>query len=307
MLMNPAPQTEINQHTDAPPEQNAITAVGPDLAASAKQFSLAPGLYAVTIGDAADRTSVTDGVALPITNVQVLGWEKMPGSRVFATGAEPGWAGPRGGTIVIQILPPGGRVLMTTYRPSGEAPIPLSVKIAPLGHPAVLPGCESQGAVAAAGSDRTTPESDVGNHPSGTSFGVTTRITLALREIGEIDYSGDDWAGEKSGTSIVEAFSVMPLNGVDDTDLEYKAFGPNGLETPWVRGARLCGSRGRGIALTGFAVRVSPRLQGKFDVVYQGAFTNSGHSAPHRNGEPCKGTDPGDCLEGVRIGLQARH
>jgi hypothetical protein len=90
------------------------------------------------------------------------------------------------------------------------------------------------------------------------------------------------------------------------TDIEYKAYGPGGRETPWVTAAALCGTRGQGIALTGFAIRLAAEPSERFDVVYQGAFVESGVTGPRRNGEPCVPSRIDDALEAMHIRLIER-
>jgi hypothetical protein len=53
--------------------------------------------------------------------------------------------------------------------------------------------------------------------------------------------------------------------------------------------------------LTGFAVRLAPHLRDRFDVIYQGAFFNSGASKTYRNGEACLPAQHDDVLEAVNL------
>src|SRR5262249_2789949 len=97
----------------------------------------------------------------------------------------------------------------------------------------------------------------------------------------------------------IEAFSVRPLEKLAPTDIEYKAYGPGGRETPWVTSAALCGTRGQGVALTGFAIRLTGEASERFDAVYEGAFAESGVSGQRRNGEPCVPSRVDDALEAM--------
>jgi hypothetical protein len=90
------------------------------------------------------------------------------------------------------------------------------------------------------------------------------------------------------------------------TDIEYKAYGRGGRETPWVTAAALCGTRGQSIPLTGFALRLAAGPSERFDVVYQGAFVESGVSPPRRNGEACLPSRIDDGLEAMHIRLIER-
>jgi hypothetical protein len=89
-------------------------------------------------------------------------------------------------------------------------------------------------------------------------------------------------------------------------DIEFKALGPNRRQTPWVTDAKLCGTRGQGLPLTGFAVRMAPHVGERFDVVYQGAFFESGIVGPHRNGELCVAPLADDPLEALNLRITRR-
>jgi hypothetical protein len=89
-------------------------------------------------------------------------------------------------------------------------------------------------------------------------------------------------------------------------DIEFKALGPNRRQTPWVTDAKLCGTRGQGMPLIGFAIRMAPHLADRFDVVYQGAFFESGVVGPNRNGELCVAPLADDPLEAISVRV-VRH
>jgi len=68
----------------------------------------------------------------------------------------------------------------------------------------------------------------------------------------------------------------------------------------------LCGTRGRGLPLIGFAVRVAPQRADRFEVVYQGSFFAGGISPLQQNGAPCRATTADDPLEAINIRLIER-
>ncbi|TMJ68334.1 MAG: hypothetical protein E6G83_05275 [Alphaproteobacteria bacterium] len=104
----------------------------------------------------------------------------------------------------------------------------------------------------------------------------------------------------------IEAFSIRPVDTLLARDIEFKALGPKGRQTPWVTDAKLCGTRGRGLPLTGFAIRLAQHAAERFDVVYQGAFFESGVAGPHRNGELCIPPITDDPLEAINVRLIRR-
>ncbi len=75
---------------------------------------------------------------------------------------------------------------------------------------------------------------------------------------------------------------------------------------PWIPGGALCGTRGRGLPLIGFAVRVAPQRADHFEVRYQGSFFAGGISELRQNGEPCRATIADDPLEAINVRLIER-
>jgi hypothetical protein len=58
--------------------------------------------------------------------------------------------------------------------------------------------------------------------------------------------------------------------------------------------------------LTGFAIRLAPHARERFDIVYQGAFFDSGIVGPYRNGELCIPPVGDDPLEAINVRLTRR-
>jgi hypothetical protein len=129
---------------------------------------------------------------------------------------------------------------------------------------------------------------------------------LHIERQGDRRFPGRGWVGNRGQQLRVEAFSISPRGPLSDADIEYKAFGPGGRETRWVSDAMLCGTKGRGLPLTGFAVRLAPHLRDRFDVIYQGAFFKSGATEPRRNGEACLPAQHDDVLEAINLRVVER-
>jgi hypothetical protein len=77
------------------------------------------------------------------------------------------------------------------------------------------------------------------------------------------------------------------------------------METGWVEGGRLCGSRGQGAALAGFAVRLKAGADTAYDCEYRGSFRSGRIVGPMRGGAPCR-SDPGDLLEAIQLFITPR-
>lgn len=290
----------------------AVVTEVPGLTASPKMLELAPGLYALSIGESKGRRGEVGGMLLPATHIS----EAMRGSdahrvAIFPSSDTSDWIGPDGGTIVVKVPTAGGRILITTYRAGDQEAVPLAIQVARLDRPVSGVQPADHGSAASAAGAPQMPSRGVGERELKSAEGpsakmVKAEIILQVEKVGEQRFETGQWAGNRGGKQRIEAFAVRPLAQISAEDVEYKAFGPNGRETPWVSDAKLCGSRGRGMALTGFAVRLSSRLREKFDAVYEGAFFENGISASRLNGEPCTSSRTDDPLEAVHIRLIER-
>ncbi len=135
---------------------------------------------------------------------------------------------------------------------------------------------------------------------------IQTEIVLHMERLGDQRFPGQGWIGNRGKKLRIEAFSIRPIETLVARDIEFKALGPQGRQTPWVTDAKLCGTRGQGLPLTGFAVRLASHISDRFDVVYQGAFFESGVVGPNRNGEPCVPPIADDPLEAINLRLIRR-
>jgi hypothetical protein len=205
---------------------------------------------------------------------------------VLGTSGAGSWIGPEGGSVVLRGPPGGGHVLVTAYMPSGRPAVPLDIDLGPLDRkPAARTAAPISAAPIAA---------------------FRTELVLHIEREGDRHFTTGGWAGRLGSRLRVEALAVRPLGAIRRGEIEYKVFAVDGRETPWVTEGKLCGTRGQSLPLTGFAIRLAPRLSGEFDVVYRGAFFGSGPVPAVRNGEPCVAPLPGDPLEAVEVRIVAR-
>ncbi len=195
---------------------------------------------------------------------------------------------PGGGTVVVRSPPGGGRVLVTAYG------LPAQV--------VTLPEIEIRRLDRSRPNDAAPPPADETGEPEE----VGTEIVLHIERAGDRRYPGQGWVGNRGKKLRIEAFSIRPVNALLARDIEFKALGPKGRETPWVTDAKLCGTRGQGLPLTGFAVRLTPPVAERFDVVYEGAFFEGGVVGPRRNGELCIPPIADDPLEAINVRLVPR-
>lgn len=258
-------------------------------------MSLGAGLYTLHVGAAGGEPLQIGGLALPMTHIGMpAAGDVKPVEIVAAYPGHGSWLGPTGGTVVLSAPPGGGVILVTGYVAAGQVAAAPDIELRRLDRPDMVAG---PGVEPAAGRGDGTPAA---------LREIPTEIMLHIERVGDRLFPGRGWVGALGRKLRVEAFGLRPLERLAPGDIEFKAFEPNGEETPWVAGGTLCGTRGRGMPLIGFAVRVAPHLRDRFDAIYEGSFFDSGIVGPHRNGEPCRAAIADDPLEAMNIRLVER-
>jgi hypothetical protein len=252
------------------------------------------GLYALRIGEIGGASGSASGLTVPAAQVSVPFGEDGRGVEIVASFPRRGnWIGREGGTVILRSPAAGGQVVVTAYGTAGEDHAEgLAVDLHRLDGPDGLAG-EPAGAAGPRAAGLTGTRD------------VATEILLHIERLGDRLFPGRGWVGALGRRMRIEGFSIRPIEQLAPNELEMKGFLPNGGETPWVPGGTLCGTRGRGLPLIGFALRIVPHRADRFDVVYQGSFFSGGISEQLRNGSPCRaGAD--DPLEAINVRLIER-
>jgi len=256
------------------------------------------GFYALRVGDIPGDAAAIGGMAVPAA--QLSAPLAADGTHLEIVATHPGrgpWLDKTGGTAILRAPPGGGFVLVTAYGRAGQPAADVKLDLQRLDGPAAglaEPAAPIAGPTIAGGPAALETRD------------IPTEIMLHIERAGDRLFPGRGWVGALGRRIRIEAFSVRPLQGLQPAEIEMKAFLPNGGETPWIPGGQLCGTRGRGLPLMGFAVRVVPQRADRFDVVYQGSFFAGGISEPCRNGEPCRAATADDPLEAVNLRLIER-
>ncbi len=133
---------------------------------------------------------------------------------------------------------------------------------------------------------------------------LSVQIGAHVRTRGDMIFADVPWAGRIAPGLWIESFSVRPLQQFGAADIEYKGLTGSGFETPWVSDDQPCGTKGMGVPLVGFALRLkaSP-ASSAYDCEYSGYFQSGLTVGPLKNGAPCRSTVANDPLEGIQIRL----
>lgn len=263
------------------PEGNAAHLDRP--AVTASLVPLDPGLYALDIGSIDCAPARLPGLQLPMTQVSAAPLGQDRWVEIIGSAGAQAWFGQEGGTAIVKSPSGGGHVLVTAYGPPAQPAALPHVAIRRLDRP------RTAGAVLRAVEAADEPQE------------IATEIVLHIERAGDRRFPGRGWVGNRGKRLRVEAFSIRPLETLRARDIEFKALGPKRRQTPWVTDAKLCGTRGQGLPLTGFAVRLAGDAGERFDVVYEGAFFESGTVGPNRNGELCIPPIADDPLEAINV------
>jgi hypothetical protein len=255
------------------------------LAGHARSIRVEAGLHALIVGKTDAAQNDIAGVMLPLTRVTPRRDERSAVTIVSNSGDSDGWLGAEGGTVILRASARDS-AWVTTYGITDEAALP-ALKMLDLDR---LSGVQSD-----------APVSAPVEAPGSTGREITSELVLHIERQGDRRFSAGGWAGNPGGRLRIEGFAIRPLSAIAPGQIEYMGFGPGGRQTPWVTDVKLCGTRGRGFPLTGFAIRLAPALHEQFDVVYEGYFFDSGIRGPVRNGEPCLPSIVDDPLGAIRL------
>jgi hypothetical protein len=287
-------QTRASTNPSTPLPDRAAAGAAAAPRATARIIKLDQGLYAISIGAIADAAQALAGVTVPAIQLAAPPSDEFdPVEIVATTGDLEPWIGPEGGAAVVRAPAGGGNLLITTYGTPEQAAAPLEIVIRRLDRPG--PAEERAAAAVHELPARQEPARE-----------IPTEISMHIERLGDRRFAGQGWIGNRGQKLRIEAFSIRPTEGLSPADIEYMAFGPNGRETPWVSEGKLCGTRGRGLPLTGFAVRLAPHLRDRYAVAYQGAFFSGAVVGPIESGAPCTSTVADDPLEAINVRLVER-
>jgi hypothetical protein len=282
------PGDKLAANIAKPAVNEAVVSDGKDrwqLTGRARSIRVEAGLHALIVGKTDATQHDIAGVTLPRTQVTPRPDDQSAVTIVSDSGGGTGWLGAEGGTVILRTSATGA-AWVTTYGITDEAALP-ALKMLDLDRLGGVPPDAAASAPVEA--------------PRSTGREITSEFILHIERQGDRQFSAGGWAGNPGGRLRIEGFAIRPLSAIAPGQIEYMGFGPGGRQTPWVTDVKLCGTRGRGFPLTGFAIRLAPALREQFDIVYEGYFFDSGIRGPVRNGEPCLPSIADDPLGAIRL------
>jgi hypothetical protein len=262
---------------------------GGDLVSSVQVLRLPEGIYCFTVKQGGAVREADGVLALPALQVGDAP-DGLSGSVDFLTGSSSGerWLAHRTDMVVVRIA--GGDASLSLTSVHKQDSSSLAVEVERLNaHANWLIG--------------EVKEAKVFSERSSDSFPI--RMTAHIRYVGDLDFDTGlaGWPGQKMW---IEGFAISAVGNLPPDSLEYRGLVANGLQTPWLKCKAFCGSRGEGMPLLGYAVRLRPGFGNQYVCTYSGSFFSGAKVGPVQNGELCSSDLPGDPLEAIEIRLLHR-
>lgn len=264
----------------------------------ARLVPLDPGLYAFSLAAETRWREPVAGLALPAIHVCAPPEQGRAVEITDSSGRAGSWLGGRHNMLFVK-APAGGAALVTAYLARDPDSIPLELEVRRVGAP---------GSAAAAPVARLMrlQLGEPGSAPRAPQP-VGLDIVAHIRGRGDVRFSNTPWVGRVGPGLWIEALTIVPRDRLAAAAIEYKGLAASGAETPWLGSGSLCGTRGRGLPLIGFAVRQKAGASDAlFDCEYTGYFRSGASAGPARNGAPCRSTIDNDPLEGLQLRITPR-
>jgi hypothetical protein len=289
-----APQQQLQQQQSPAPPMQPAAADRDALSTNASVLHFGPGLHLLDVAEFGEPgVDTLQDLDLPAMHLVAVPGDEFSQLAIVANSAGMGaWLPADGGTVIVQAPPDGGDLIVTVYAPA-DLPCPT---------PRLTIRRLDRDRLDAPRGEAGMPET--AHAPSARVLDL--EVVLHIQRLGDRRFVGSGWFGVREQHLQIEAFSIRPLDTLSASDIEFMGFGPGRRQTPWVTDARLCGTRGRALPLTGFAVRLTPQLRERFDIAYDGAFFESGVVGPCRNGDPCLPPIPDDPLAAINVRITER-
>jgi GT2 family glycosyltransferase/glycosyltransferase involved in cell wall biosynthesis len=262
--------------------------VSQELEATVKVLTLPVGVFSFTVQGGAAAIS---GEELAVPALQLgLAPMQSEGTVEFLAGAGTldRWLTRSSDTFIVRIYGGSVALLLTSVRLPGSPALTINVQridVEPEPATSELPGSQA----ATDGAHGVLP----------------AQILAHIENFGDI-YFNRGWVGFIGQKLRIEAFAILSVGPLGPDSIEYRGVVADGFETPWLSDQLLCGSRGRGMPLTGYAIRLKPDIAGRYDCAYFGKFVSGRTLGPFTAGDICCSSEPGDPLEAMEVRVTER-
>ncbi len=130
-------------------------------------------------------------------------------------------------------------------------------------------------------------------------------VVAHIQYAGDVDADNGAWIGMRRGGRWIEGIAVIPGRDITAEGIEYRVVLGREVVSPWVPGGMFCGSRGLGVPIRGFAIRLLGRAAAQFECFYTATFTDGSEYTPAQPDGVCAAETLAP-LEALRLVVQAR-
>jgi GT2 family glycosyltransferase len=267
----------------------APTSTGPT--ASVSFLPLPEGLYLFSVRNGSATSHAEEQIPLPA--MQVAAAPGTPPGHIeflMSTAMTNGWLIDWKDQIIAKVTGPSVLVSMMSVLIPGMTPLEIEVQRLDQAKPAAAPATMAapRGIAPLSSGHKSLP----------------LEVTAHVQNRGDMKFKEAEWAGQPDQRLWIESIAISPLEGIPTDAIEYKAITATGVETPWVSGGMPCGTRGIGVPITGFALRIKPQTGLRQVTCEYGALCLSGATiGPARNGAPCYSADSSDPIMGLWVAI----
>jgi hypothetical protein len=248
---------------------------------------LPPGVYAFTVSGGASFGEHGEQMALPALNVG-LAPVQAKGQVYFYPGPHTldCWLSFASDQLIARVVGDAARFLLTTLRRPADPELGVHVR--------------RLDTILAPGPQETF------TLPGNPAQAGAPTIMVHVRALGDLFYPADA-VGPLGPQLWIEGFIVNSAATIGSPLLEYRGLTADGFQSPWLSDSVLCGSRGRGTPLLGFAVRPSIAFAPTHQCTYFGHFLSGQRIGPVGDGNLCRSEQPDDPLVGIELRVALRQ
>jgi hypothetical protein len=127
-------------------------------------------------------------------------------------------------------------------------------------------------------------------------------ILAHVQNLGDRMFAAEDWAGGRDAHNAVEGFAINWTQRPQGIEIECATNASDGAPV-WRPAGTFMGTRGHGVPLTGFALRLNGPNAGQYTLDYRGRFAD-GSEAAAQPGEFCHGPTGKEALIALRVALK---
>lgn len=320
-LALPAPITST-QNQPAVISRNSMAPRFPGLTANVEVLPLVRGLYQISvISGSPERIGDEQEITVPAIQLGV-GPGVPDGSVEFLYGprTEGTWLSQPRDMLIMKVKSASTLITMTTMRLAHQAPLEVEMKRLDGTNP--TPRSEEQRQPAQEARPQAMLPSALAPQPARPpavsapignptvpppawyrSKSLPLTVVTHVQNRGDINSSEAQWAGAPGQGLSIEAIQILPVEGYSSDAIEYKTVAVSGAESHWVTGGAPSGSRGMGLPLAGFAVRVNPQSSAGLACEYGAMMVSGSTIGPFRDGATCRSPDPRDPIGAVWISV----